>query len=134
MSKKRTLIIFLLVLTFAIALPSKVNANLQSRPNATSLKNKSASDFFLLSRQMETSSGPMGLNASIEVQNDKVVETTEPNNIDVHMIKNTEYGTALLLSASAYGECTKDSNKSTTSTTRKFLWNNANGTGEVNLL
>ena len=100
--KVGAIILFIIAI---LAFPTTSNASLQSRPNATSLINKSADEFFLLCRQMETSSGPLGLNATIEVQDDKVVETSNSNGIDVHMIKNTEYGTAAMLAASAYGNC-----------------------------
>lgn len=76
---------------------------LQSKSTTTLLKDKSASEFFLLCRQIETENGALGLNATIEVQNNKVVETSSSNNIDAHMIKNTEWGTIAILSASIYG-------------------------------
>lgn len=87
--------------------PISCNASLQSRPNVSSLVSKTASEFFRLCREMETSSGPMGLNATITTDEvtGKVNETSGSNGIDVHMIKNTEYGAAALLSASAYGDC-----------------------------
>ena len=107
-------LISVLIMLLGVILTGNVNASLQSRPGATSLVNKSASVFFLLSRQMETSSGPMGLNATIEIQNDKVVETSASNNIDVHMIKNTEYGTAAMLAASSYGKCPTGSSSAST--------------------
>lgn len=76
------------------------NAVLESRPDSASLVNKSASDFFALIRQMETANGPLGLNAIVS---DDGTETSSSNNIDVHMIKNTEYGTVGMLAASVYG-------------------------------
>ena len=76
------------------------NAVLESRPDSASLVNKSASDFFALIRQMETADGPLGLNATVS---DDGTETSSSNNIDVHMIKNTEYGTVGMLAASVYG-------------------------------
>ena len=125
--------ILLLIAMLAIIFPTVSSANLQSRPGVKSLKYKTASEYFLLCRQMETSSGPLGLNATIEVKNidnkEQVVETTDPNGIDVHMIKNTEYGTAAMLSASAYGDCpygSSDSDSNDT-TTRKQIRNYANG-------
>ena len=76
------------------------NAVLESRPDSVSLVNKIPSDFFSLIRQMETSDGPLGLNATVS---DDGTETSSSNNIDVHMIKNTEYGTVGMLAASVYG-------------------------------
>ena len=76
------------------------NAVLESRPDSASLVNKTASEFFALIRQMETSDGPLGLNATVS---DDGTETSSSNNIDVHMIKNTEYRTVGMLAASVYG-------------------------------
>lgn len=89
------------------------NAVLESRPDSASLVEKSASEFFALIRQMETADGPLGLNASIS---DDGTETSSSNNIDVHMIKNTEYGTVGMLAASVYGAKTSNgvSNGTTT--------------------
>lgn len=107
MAKKLSITMVITILATILLIPT-ANANLQSRPNTDSAS-YSPSDWFLLSRQVETSSGPMGLNATIEIEgtgaNAKVVETSASNNIDVHMIKNTEYGTAAILSASSYGSC-----------------------------
>ena len=96
--------IILLILVMAIIFPTISKANLQSRPVEEALSKK-ASQFFLLCRQMETSGGPLGLSAEISTAEDKVTEITSPNGIDVHMIKNTEWGTAAMLSASVYGDC-----------------------------
>ena len=110
MAKKLSITMVITILATILLIPT-ANANLQSRPNTDSAS-YSPSDWFLLSRQVETSSGPMGLNATIEIENEgtdnaKVVERAPSNNIDVHMAKNTEYGTAALLSASTYGTCPK---------------------------
>lgn len=72
----------------------------ESRPDQASLVNRTASDFFALIRTMEASGGPLGLNATID---DAGNETSDSNNIDAHMIKNTEYGTVAMLAASVYG-------------------------------
>ena len=53
-------------------------------------------------RKIEASTGGMGLNETINTST--LLATTESNNIDVHQQKNTEYGAAVLLSASAYGK------------------------------
>ncbi len=109
--------ILLLIIMLAIMHPTISKANLQSRPGAPSLVSTTASNFFLLCRQMETSGGPLGLSATIEVQDNKVKETSDSNGIDVHMIKNTEYGTAAMLAASAYGECPSGYSSSITDST-----------------
>lgn len=76
------------------------NAVLESRPDSAPLINKSPSTFFSLIRKMETADGPLGLNATVS---DDGTETSGSNDIDVHMIKNTEYGTVGMLGASVYG-------------------------------
>lgn len=88
------------------------NASLQVRPNAKSKTSISADKFFSQIRQMENSGEAMGLFATID---DTGTETSGSNNIDVHMIKNTEWGGAAMLSASAYGEA--PSGRSDASTT-----------------
>lgn len=98
-----------LLIIIMLMIPYTAEASLQSRPGVKSLtiNNYNVSDvggeFFRLIKQMETASGPMGLNATVEIESSKVVETSSSNNIDVHMIKNTEWGTAAMLAASSYG-------------------------------
>lgn len=89
------------------------NAVLESRPDSASLTRKTPSDFFALIRQMETSDGPLGLNATVS---DDGTETSSSNNIDVHMIKNTEYGTVGMLAASVYGAKNGDGDSNGTTT------------------
>lgn len=95
-------------------------AVLESRSDQASLVNKTASEFFALIRKMETSGGPLGLNATID---DAGNETSSSNNIDVHMIKNTEYGTVGMLAASIYGAKNSEGVGSSVATTT----NNATG-------
>ena len=95
-----------------IMLTGTAHANVQSRPDNTSLTNKTAGQFFTLIRKMETEGGPMGLSATID---DSGNETSSSNNIDAHMIKNTEWGAAVMLMDSAYGS--KESGFSSTATT-----------------
>ena len=92
----------------------------ESRPDQASLVNRTASDFFALIRTMEASGGPLGLNATID---DAGNETSDSNNIDAHMIKNTEYGTVAMLAASVYGAKNSTGVGSTVATTT----NNATG-------
>ena len=95
-----------------IMLTGTVHANVQSRPDNTRLTYKKAGEFFTLIRKMETTDGPMGLSATID---DSGNETSSSNNIDAHMIKNTEWGAAVMLMDSAYGS--KTSGNSSTATT-----------------
>lgn len=95
-----------------IMLTGTAHANVQSRPDNTRLTRKTAGQFFTLIRKMETEGGPMGLSATID---DSGNETSSSNNIDAHMIKNTEWGAAVMLMDSAYGS--KTSGESSTATT-----------------
>ncbi len=74
-------------------------------------------------RQMEAKDGGMALNETI---NEETLFSDTPNNIDVHMLKNTEYGAAALLGASEYG---KQGNPKTTDiyTTRRMDKGNTTG-------
>ena len=51
-------------------------------------------------REMEKSGQTMGLNETI---GDNLVATSSSNNIDVHMMRTTEYGAMAILSASGFG-------------------------------
>ena len=115
MQKLKNKVIAILLISAIITLfnANISNAVVESRPDAASLVKKTASEFFALIRQMETSGGPMGLNATVDDQGN---ETSSSNNIDVHMIKNTEYGTAGMLAASVYGSKSSDGNLNGTTT------------------
>ena len=64
---------------------------------------------------MEAEGGTLGKNANIDMSENGSYLDSSNNGIDVHMAKNTEWGTAAMLSASAYGEApTGRSNASTT--------------------
>ena len=99
---RRKIILTMVVAIIAIALgfTTRVEAQLQSRPGATALTTKTVSDLFIMARNMEAPNQTFGLNATIDQNNG--TESTS-NNIDVHMIKNTEWGAILMLGASAYG-------------------------------
>ncbi len=66
---------------------------------------ESATTWIKTIRQMEGESQGMGLNETIDTSSTStLVATTDPNNIDVHLLKNTEYGATILLGASDYGK------------------------------
>lgn len=95
----------LLAVLMAIIMTTNVHAALQSRPGVAAKVKTTASDFFKLIREMESVGGSFGLNATF-VENattGEYEETSESNNIDTHMCKNTEWGTVAMLSASDYG-------------------------------
>lgn len=100
-------------LAIYIMLTGTVHANVQSRPDNTRLTYKKAGEFFTLIRKMETTDGPMGLSATID---DSGNETSSSNNIDAHMIKNTEWGAAVMLMDSAYGSKTSGADITATTT------------------
>ena len=129
---KNKIITTLLICTSIITLKTTISeAVLESRPDSASLVNKSASEFFALIRRMETSEGPLGLNA---VVTEVGTETSNSNNIDVHMIKNTEYGTVGMLAASIYGAKTSNgmSNGTTTGNATGVYQMGTNQNGDKN--
>lgn len=60
----------------------------------------SLNDWMINVRKMEALGGAMGLS---ETLNSNLTSSSNSNNIDVHMEKNTEYGALAILSASSYG-------------------------------
>ena len=62
-------------------------------------------------RQMEIAGGAMGLS---ETLNSNLTASSDSNNIDVHMQKNTEYGALAILSASCFGNPNKIESGQTT--------------------
>lgn len=77
-------------------------AVLQSNGNTSATYN--VNNWMIKVRQMEAIGGAMGLSESL---NSNLTASSESNNIDVHMQKNTEYGAMAILSASAYGNPNK---------------------------
>lgn len=100
---KKTIAIFLvaILLIFNLSINSHANVQSVSNGNGRGLIDTSSSKFFSLIRQMESSTGPMGLNA--EINSSTGEETSQSNGIDVHMIKNTEWGAVTLLMDSDFG-------------------------------
>ena len=100
---KKTIAMFLvaILLIFNLSINSHANVQSVSNGNGRGLRSRSSSQFFALIRQMESSTGPMGLNA--EIDSSTGAETSQSNGIDVHMIKNTEWGAVTLLMDSDFG-------------------------------
>jgi hypothetical protein len=96
---KKFKILILVMVVGCMILPNVSQAAYQSRPGFTALYNTSASDFFVNIRKMETSSGPMGLSMS----ENYIYSGGDGNGIDVHMIKNSEWGAVAMLALSGYG-------------------------------
>ncbi len=100
MQKKIVLTITLMLVVIAI-LATGVQANYQSKPTGTRTTTD-APTWIIRIRQMEAENQVMGLNEKIDTTTG--LATTDSNNIDVHMAKNTEYGATLLFGASGYGK------------------------------
>ena len=100
--KKTKLILTTLIIMLAIILlnTSEVHASLQANPNTYYTKTNSLDNWKKEIRKMEEQGEGMGLS---ETLNDDLTASSESNNIDVHMIKTTEYGAIAILSASGYG-------------------------------
>ena len=77
-----------------------VFANFQSSPNVSGTS-KNLQTWMLGVRQMEAPGQVMGLN---ETCNTTSLVAENSNNIDVHLQKNTEYGTMLILAVSDFGK------------------------------
>lgn len=109
MKKKKILLVLIGLITY-IMFANNVQAY-QSRPNVNT-KSDTVINMFVNTRKMEiVSGGPLGLDANV---NDDGIETSASNNIDVHLTKNTEWGTVAMLSASIYGTVPTTQNDWTT--------------------
>lgn len=84
-------------------------AVLQSNGNDGATYN--LNDWMVNVRKMEQLGGAMGLS---ETLNSNLTSSSDSNNIDVHMQKNTEYGALAILSASSYGNPNKVNDGETT--------------------
>ena len=77
------------------------------KPNVQSLRNKAVSYFFRDARQMEKANNVYGFPQSNNTTfNWNGNLTGDTNNIDIHMMKNTEWGAVTYLYHSKYGRCT----------------------------
>ena len=77
------------------------------KPNVQSLRYKRLSYFFRDARQMEKANNVYGFpqsNSTTFNYNGNL--TGDTNNIDIHMMKNTEWGAVIYLYHSKYGRCT----------------------------
>ena len=111
MKTKKLLISLGIGIIATIVMAGTSKAGLQSRPNATTLTNKTANEFFELIRNMEASGGVLGLNATID---GTTFLDSSNNGLDIHMAKNTEWGTAAMLAASSYGAAPSGQSSATT--------------------
>lgn len=105
-NKIKKVLVLIILMILILSIPGSVQANVQSvKNNYTDRTNYKCTiglqDGFLKIRQMESCTGPMGLNATINSSTGE--ETSDSNNIDAHMIKNTEWGAMVMLMDSDYG-------------------------------
>lgn len=99
--KRKVLYSFILLLAFTILLTTTVKAALQSNTNTQYVTKYMPADWMTNIRNMETTGGAMGLTETINASTK--LATSESNNIDVHLLRSTEYGAVTLLSISEYG-------------------------------
>ncbi len=101
MKLRKTLTLLVLAIISCLLLQGSVQAALQSVPSGTT-KSDTATNWIINVRKMENAGGGMGLKETTNETSG--LATSESNNIDVHLLKNTEYGAIVLLGASDYGK------------------------------
>lgn len=104
MKNKKIMKQFLTILVMAVIIlltnVGDVKASLQSNPNTQYTKVDGPESWVKNFREMEKPGEAMGLSESL---NEDLTSSSGSNNIDVHMMKSTEYGAIAILSASGYG-------------------------------
>ncbi len=94
-------LIVMIMVTTMFAFSGNVYAYYQIRPNFTALRNTTAPTFFKEIRRMETDEGPLGLDMPDNDTN--IYQGYGANNIDIHLIRNCEWGVVSMLQMSGYG-------------------------------
>ena len=101
MKKTKLILLTLIILLVTILLnTSEVQATLQANPTTHYKKSDLPTNWMTNIRKMEETGGSMGLD---ETLNADLTSSSGSNNIDVHMMRSTEYGAIAILSASGYG-------------------------------
>ncbi|MCI8760293.1 MAG: hypothetical protein HFJ34_04135 [Clostridia bacterium] len=105
--KKLKIVSFVMITTIITIVSSfsTVEAALQANPNTQYKDIKTGETWAREFREMEQSGQGMGLS---ETLNDDLTASSGSNNIDVHMMRSTEYGAIAILSASGYGNPSND--------------------------
>lgn len=103
MKSKKYLMIIVLVVAMLLLGANNSHAVLQSNGGTKAKYN--FPEFILKIRQMESLGGTLGLTETINTTT--LLPTSESNNLDIHMEKNTEYGAIAILSVSSYGNPNK---------------------------
>lgn len=112
-TRKKYLMILFLTLSITILPMRGVKAALQANPNTHVKKTDAPTNWMSNIRKMEEVNGAMGLSESLNSD----LTSKESNNIDVHMMRTTEYGAIAILSASGYGNPKTLQNSSIKTTT-----------------
>jgi hypothetical protein len=106
-----------LIIVAAVVSLSIVNeavyAMVESRPGEYPLRSITANDMFIRGRSVEQEGEALGLTAIVDQYGNEPVS----NNIDAHMMKNTEWGAVAYLAQSIYGKGTANNIASTGSRT-----------------
>lgn len=112
-TRKKYLMILFLTLSITLLPMGGVKAALQANPNTHVKKEDTPENWMKSIRKMEETNGAMGLNENLNLD----LTAKESNNIDVHMMRTTEYGAIAILSASGYGNSKTLQNSSIKTTT-----------------
>lgn len=99
--RKSKLLAVGITLAISVLMPlGNVKAALQANPNTHYKKDDGITNWMSNMRKMEESGNAMGLSETFKSD---LTASSKSNNIDVHMMKSTEYGAIAILSASGYG-------------------------------
>lgn len=112
-TRKKYLMILFLILSITLLPMGGVKAALQANPNTHVKKTAAPTNWMSNIRKMEETNGAMGLSESLNSD----LTSKESNNIDVHMMRTTEYGAIAILSISGYGNSKTLQNSSIKTTT-----------------
>ena len=102
----------IIVLVVAMLLLGANSSHAVLQANGGTKAKYSFAEFILKIRQMESLGGTLWVTETINTTT--LLPTSESNNLDIHMEKNTEYGAAVILSASSYGKPSKIADGETT--------------------
>ena len=86
-TRKKYLMILFLILSITLLPMGGVKAALQANPNTHVKKTDAPTNWMSNIRKMEETNGAMGLSESLNSD----LTSKESNNIDVHMMRTTEY-------------------------------------------
>ena len=90
--KEKSILIMIIILLFIVIIPNFVSAaGLKAEDTSGYPIGLSGDDFFASIRQMQSSTGTLGVSSS------------DGNKINCHMVKSTEWGTMAILAVSKYG-------------------------------